>query len=88
MTDQRVREIYSRDGQRRVVICRRGSGTFYYAEERYHHEPYVGDGWWPERGDADVGVYESVETAAREARANIHWLITEAGSASRAEPGV
>jgi hypothetical protein len=76
MADQRLQEIYSRDGKRRVVIYRRDTGTFFYDQEHFSEHP-LELCWIPLR-QVPIGVYESQLRAEEEARANVDWLITDA----------
>lgn len=72
MDTSTVQEIYDEDEERRVVIFRRGDGTFFYEEEyfsKHEHEMC----WIPKKKQT-IGFYDSRETALREAIANTDWL--------------
>ena len=79
MADERLKEIYDRDGLRRVVILRRESGTFYYQREHFSGHP-AEMCWLPDR-QLPVGIYETAERAENEARANVDWLAGTSGAA-------
>jgi hypothetical protein len=77
MADYRCQEIYSRDGSRRVVICRREAGTFYYEVEHFSSHP-AERCWIPAR-QLPIGIYESQARAEQAARADVDWLAVETG---------
>ena len=79
MEDKVVEEIYCQNQKKRVVFFRREDGTYYYTPE-YFSEDELEMCWVPSRQNS-IGIYESQETAIREARGNIDWLVSEA------EPG-
>ena len=60
-----VHEIYDHDEERRVVIFRRGDGTFFYQEEYFSRHEYEMC-WVPKKQQA-IGFYDCQETALQEA---------------------
>ena len=75
MPEQKVREIYSRDQKRRLIIFRREAGaTFYFLEEAFSDD--LLEMCWVPSVQNLTGVYESAETAMRAARAKVSWLGT------------
>lgn len=80
-----VQEIYNKDRSRRVFIYRREDGLFSYEPWYYSEDEY--EMCWI--GQRCSGLYDSQETAIREAQANVDWLVTEAeldAAQNRASP--
>ena len=67
-----VEFIYSRDRERRVVILRHPSGSYGYKEE-LHFKNETAEGWAPLYSPPSF--YDSLETARREIRHNVPWLV-------------
>jgi hypothetical protein len=67
--------LLSRAGSQRVVIKQRKSGTFFFDDESIHVDD-LGRGhyWGPSHKTYAIGVYDTLETALREARTNFSWL--------------
>jgi hypothetical protein len=67
------RAIYDRDQTRRVGIYRRDDGSYRYAdEELISHD---GETFWVSVEEPEhTGIYDSVETAVREAQGQVPWL--------------
>jgi len=68
-----MRVLMHPDGKRRVLIVDRGGGRFGYEEERFSDEPDELC-WLPQR-QFPLCVCDSPETAEREARAAVGWLM-------------
>ena len=64
------------EGRRRVTIFRRTDGTFGFFAEEYVEDP-CGEGWLPaiDRIDESEAVCDSEQTAEREARSRVKWLM-------------
>jgi hypothetical protein len=77
---QLVHSVYDREGVHRVAIYRRPNGCFdYVAEVRYLDT--VGDvhpSWVPDFEPGSSGIYDSTETAMREAEIDVRWLAEQA----------
>ncbi len=54
-------------GDERVLIVRRADGFFTYRRE------WHGEGGWSDA--LDLGLYDSADTAAAEARSRVGWLV-------------
>ncbi len=70
---QCVRILQDEEGKRRVRIFLRDTGTFYFQEENFRDHP-LEQCWVPASGGT-VGFYDSEQTALREAKASIDWLL-------------
>lgn len=70
---QCVQIVQDEEGKRRVRIFLRDTGTFYFQEENLSDHP-LEQCWVPVSGGT-VGFYESEQTALREAKASIDWLL-------------
>ena len=79
MCDERIKEIYDDTGLRRVAIFRRAAGTFYYQQERLSGHPL--ETCWVPDSQLPIGIYDTVERAENEARADTDWLADTAGAA-------
>jgi hypothetical protein len=66
-----VQTLYSPDRKRRVHIVRRGNGTFSHEEEYFSTDEFEMC-WIPLSGH--LSVFDSVDTALREARGRLNWL--------------
>jgi len=67
-----AKQIVSPDRKRRLTICHRDDGLFFYREdtfEEWDDAPHV----WLE-GYPPSGLFSSVNEAETEARSTIHWL--------------
>jgi hypothetical protein len=80
---ERLCEIHSDDRKRRVIFYKRLADSFSFVEEIWFENEY-GEGWafgkWPD------SICDSLETALREARAQLDWLdavISKEGFLSR-----
>ena len=72
-----VKVIGDGSGWHEVRIVQNGNGTFGFEEWRLFDEPLVGPQWAPVgRGRSFA---DSAETAEREARASIDWLVGRQG---------
>ncbi len=71
--DRCVALLHDEEAKRRLRIFVRDAGTF-YCQEEYFSEHSLEQCWIP-IGTRTVGIYDSEETALREARACIDWLI-------------
>lgn len=60
--------IYSADGHRRLIIVRRDDGLFHIFEETLQHDDEVDVSYWSRPMLPLPGLYDSAETAEREAR--------------------
>ena len=70
-----VHPCVDEDGGRRVAIYRRHDGCYRYAEETRACWGDDEESTWSPRNDAGhSGIYESPETAMREAERDIQWL--------------
>lgn len=70
--DERVHELYSRNGKRRIAILRRRNGTYYYQREdlcEIEHEMC-----WMPGNQSYFGIYDSRETAMTDAATRVRWL--------------
>jgi len=67
-----VKTIVHKDGKRRVVFWCRENGTFFYEQEYWDEDEY--HSCWVPYGRPVAGIYDSLETAEREATGNISWL--------------
>ena len=72
-----VKVIDDGSGWREVRIVQNGDGTFGFEEWRLFDEPLVGPQWAPVGRDRTFA--DSAETAEREARASIDWLVGRGG---------
>lgn len=79
MSDDRVKEIYDETSLRRVAIFRRELGTFYYQLE--HFSGHRSEMCWIPNRQLPIGIYDTVERAEDEARANVDWLAGTPGAA-------
>ncbi len=70
--DQCVRLLQDEEAKRRLRIFLRHTGSFYFTEEYFSEHP-LEECWIPVAGGA-VGIYDSEQTALREATAEIDWL--------------
>ena len=75
MSSNTEQAIYDKNKQRRVIIFRRDDGTFFYEEEFFSSDEYE-KCWIPKKRQM-IGIYDSQQTAMREAVANIDWLRNE-----------
>ncbi|HKQ51024.1 MAG TPA: hypothetical protein VJT74_01555 [Pyrinomonadaceae bacterium] len=75
MGEQVVETIYNADRTRRVIIFRRGDGTFGFEELRFGAEEQE---WFP-CGCRPVSFTDSADAALGEARGRVRWL-AEAGA--------
>ena len=56
-----VRAFFSEDGERRLLVYRRGDGTYSYADQALTFDEYEQEYWW--RGtDNERSFYESEES--------------------------
>ena len=69
--DEILQTLYSPDRGRRVHIFRRRNGTFGYEEEFLDIDEY-GNSWIPL--SSQLTIFDSAETALREAGGRIAWL--------------
>ena len=70
-----IETLTSRDGQERVHIVRRSNGSFGFEEEYFSTHPL--EMCWCSRPHHPLCVCDSSETARREARSRVDWLIRE-----------
>jgi hypothetical protein len=70
--DEVLETIYGPDGTRRVHIVRRKNGTFGHEEEYFSTDEYEMC-WIPL--SRHLSVFDSAETALREARSRMGWLL-------------
>jgi hypothetical protein len=68
--DEVLETLYNPDRTRRVYIFRRSNGTFGFEEEYFSNDEYEMC-WIPRSG---LSVFDSAETALREARDRLNWL--------------
>ena len=78
--DPCVQVLQDAEGKRRVRILRRKSGTYYF-EEQYFSE-HLEPAWIPNQHGA-VGFYDTEQTAIREAKASLDWLIDNSSGKER-----
>jgi hypothetical protein len=78
--DEIVQTVYSRDRKNRIHIVRRSNGTCGYEEEYFSEDEY--EMCWIPVGQRPFCVCDSPETALREARGRVIWLIHEAREAN------
>lgn len=64
--------FYDREQRRRVVIFERADGFYTYKEEYYGDEEL--EMYWLPVTAYYAGIYDSAETALREAKGNVEWL--------------
>jgi hypothetical protein len=64
--------IYSRDGQRRVVVHRRDADSFSFYEKRYSDHPL--EQCWIPFGRRSHPICDTADTALREAIDRVNWL--------------
>ncbi len=72
-----IEKIFDKaDGKRRVLLVRRPDGNFGLVEEYWYENIF--DGKLVAKGWDSLGlsksIYETAETAEREARVHFHWL--------------
>ena len=72
MDVQTVREIEDITQKRKVIFYRRPDGTYFFEEWYFSEEPLEMS--WIPRPLAGIGIYDSIETALREAKGRIAWL--------------
>ena len=75
MVDELIKEIYSKDRDRRVEIIRRDTGTYFYQQCYFSGDPF--EMCWIPLRQRSIGLFESAERAESEARSNIDWLVDE-----------
>jgi hypothetical protein len=68
-----VKTFVSLDGRRRVEIVRRHDGFFSFEEDEWTSE-FKKPCWVPAAHHGVVSIFDSAETAEREARARVDWL--------------
>jgi hypothetical protein len=75
-----IRAIYDGESVHRVAIYRRPDGCFDYAAEvrRLHSAEDVLPSWMPDFEPSSSGIYDSAETAMREAEIDVRWLAEQA----------
>ena len=69
-----MEEIYDEERKRRVVIFRRDDGQWSFVEEYFSEHPFEMC-WLPTR--SNVSICATRETAWREARGRVDWLINK-----------
>jgi hypothetical protein len=74
IVDQIIQTIYSKDGKKRVHIVRRANG-FYGFDEEYFSEDLYEMCWIPLTSRRPFSICDSAETALREAKGRIVWLM-------------
>jgi hypothetical protein len=75
-----IRAVYDGEGVHRVAIYRRPDGCFDYAAEVrcLHSVEDVLPSWMPDFEPGSSGIYDSPETAMREAKIDVRWLAEQA----------
>lgn len=68
-----LRTLYSPDGRERVHIVRRSNGSFGFEEEYFSDHP--SEMCWCSRTQLPLCICDSAETALREARSRVLWLV-------------
>jgi hypothetical protein len=71
--DDIIETVYSLDQSKRVHFFRRRNGTFGYQDEFFDVDEY-GSCWIPLSNHHSI--FDSAETAIREARGRLDWLLT------------
>lgn len=71
-----VHPVMDERGGRRIAVYRRAGGGYVYVEEARFFEVGDSESSWEEVFDHDTrsGIYDSVETALREAERDVPWL--------------
>jgi hypothetical protein len=80
MSEQTIHEIYSTDRLRRVLIVQRSNGFFGF-EEEYLCDETSGQ-YWCRYSQVPFGIFDSAETALREAHGRVTWLNSIDGHSS------
>ena len=70
--DEQVREIIAPDGQGKVFLMRRSTGTYYFEEWYFDADPMT-NCWLPQSRQM-ISFFDSAETALREAVARVSWM--------------
>ncbi len=69
-----LKTIFSLDNRKRVNFIQNKNGHFYFEEEHFSDEP-LEMCWLPIT--RQLSICDSIDTAIREAKGNIHWLDEE-----------
>lgn len=67
-----VKTVEHQDGRQRVAFYQRDNGTYFYEPQLWCEYEY--HACWEPHSQRIIGIYDSLETAEREAMGNIPWL--------------
>jgi hypothetical protein len=76
-----VDAVYSRDGNRRVLIERRADGAFCYREEYHYKNDQANVEGWADLGGCYASRFATLEIAMHELPYNFMWIAAERCSA-------